>query len=138
MDERELEQRFAEEFTRDWNLTLTGNGLLIATDWMWPNRDHIDIYVRTVGDREDLYLVTDGGELYSFLFTQGIDLAKDEYRMKILNRVADNYGAKFVEFQLVKGANEGDLTRAVRMILEAIKDASLLLWHSLEQEGSLH
>ena len=58
--------------------------------------------------------------------------------MRMIRNVVENYGAKFVDFQIARGAGEGDLPRAVRMLLEAIKDASLVLWHKLENAGPIH
>ncbi|GLI33158.1 hypothetical protein [Desulforhabdus amnigena] len=138
MDEKTLEQSLADEFIREWDITPTGNGYLITTDWQWPNHERIEIFVRMVGDREDLLLVTDGGELFSFLYSQGIDLSKDEHGMKVINGVAEHYGAKIADFQMARGTNPGDLPRSIRLLLEAIKDASLLLWYKLDQRSSLH
>jgi len=139
MDERTLTQNLAEELIDGWDIMSTGSGFLIITDWHWPNDDRIEIYVRTVGDREDLYIVTDGGNLFNFLFSHGIDLNKDHHGMKVLSGIAENCGAKIVDYQMARGANDGDLHRAIRLLLEAIKDASFLLWHKLEHgEGCLH
>lgn len=138
MNEKTIAENLAEEMIRGWTITPTGHGFVIETNWQWPSREHIDIYVRAVGEREDLFIVSDGGELFNFLFSQGIDLSKDESGMKVLERVAENYGSKFVDFQLVKGAKEEEIPEAVRMILEAVKDASLSLWHKLEKVGQLH
>ena len=138
MDEKQLEQSLAEELIQEWSITPTGSGFLIATDWHWPNGEHIEVYVRTVGEREDLYLVSDGGELFNFLFSQGVDLTRDPGGMKVIEDVAQNNGARIVDYQMVKGATEGDAPRAIRMILEAIKDASFILWHKLGPSGPVH
>lgn len=138
MEEKTLERSLSEVLVQGWDITGTGNGFLIATDWQLPNGERIEIYARRVGDREDLYIVGDGGELFNLLFANGIDLSKDEQGMKIISRIAENYAAQIVEFQLVKGAKEDELAQAVRMILEAVKDASFLLWHKLDPKGSLH
>jgi hypothetical protein len=138
MDEKQLWQNLAEEMIGRWDISPTGSGFMVTTDWRLPNDDRIEIYVRTVGEREDLYLVTDGGNLFSFLFSHGIDLNKDERAKKVLSRIAETYEIKVVEFQMAKGANDSDLHHAIRMLLEAIKDASYLLWQRLDQGGSLH
>ncbi|MEN6483258.1 MAG: DUF1828 domain-containing protein [Syntrophobacteraceae bacterium] len=133
-----MERSLSEVLVQGWDITGTGNGFLITTDWQLPNSERIEIYARRVGDREDLYVVGDGGELFNLLFANGIDLSKDEQGMKIILRIAENYAAQIVDFQLVKGAKEEELAQAVRMILEAVKDASFLLWHKLDPKGSLH
>lgn len=138
MEEKTLERSLSEVLVQGWDITGTGNGFLITTDWQLPNGERIEVYARRVGDREDLYVVGDGGELFNLLFANGIDLSKDEQGMKIISRIAENYAAQIVEFQLVKGAKEDELAQAVRMILEAVKDASFLLWHKLDPKGSLH
>jgi len=138
MDDKTLEQNLAEVFVEGWDISSTGNGFLVATDWRWPNSDRIEVYVRNVGERADLFVVTDGGDLFNYLFSQGVDLTKDEQGMRIIRNVVENYGAKFVDFQIARGAGEGDLPRAIRMLLEAIKDASLVLWHKLEKASPLH
>ncbi|MCE5241928.1 MAG: DUF1828 domain-containing protein [Desulfobacteraceae bacterium] len=138
MEEKTLERSLSEVLVQGWDITGTGNGFLITTDWQLPNSERIEIYARRVGDREDLYVVGDGGELFNLLFANGIDLSKDEQGMKIILRIAENYAAQIVDFQLVKGAKEEELAQAVRMILEAVKDASFLLWHKLDPKGSLH
>lgn len=138
MDERQLWQNLAEEMVSGWDIDPTGSGFLILTDWRLPNDDRIEIYVRAVGEREDLYLVTDGGNLFNFLFANGIDLNKDAAGMKTLSKIAETYGVKIVDFQMARGAGEGDLHRAVRMLLEAVKDASYLLWRSVGLEESIH
>jgi hypothetical protein len=138
MDEKKLELSLAEELIKYWDIDPTGTGFMITTDWQWPNRERIEIYVRSVGEREDLYLVTDGGELYNFLFSHGIDLSKDTRAMKVLDGVFDNYGVRFVDYQIAKGANDEDLHQVIRVVLEAIKDSSFILRHKLEQTGDLH
>jgi hypothetical protein len=138
MDEKTIAENLAEEMVRGWTVTPTGNGFVVETNWQWPSRERIEIYVRPVGEREDLFIVSDGGELFNYLFSQGIDLSKDEPGMKVLHKMAENYESKFVDFQLVKGANEEEIPRAVRMILEAVKDASLILWHKVKKVGPLH
>ncbi len=138
MDEKTLAEGLLEEMVNGWEVIPTGGGYMIRTDWQLPNRDRIEIYIRMVGDREDLFLVTDGGELFNLLYSQGIDLTKDEHGMRVFQGVADNYGAQVVEYQLAKGANEGDLHHAIRLVLEAVKDAAYLLWHKLEPGVSIH
>jgi hypothetical protein len=138
MDEKMIAENLAEEMVGDWTVTPTGSGFVVETNWQWPSRERIEIYVRAVGEREDLFIVSDGGELFNCLFSQGIDLTKDEPGMKVLHQVAENYESKFVDYQLVKGANEEEMPRAIRMILEAIKDASLILWHKVEKVAQLH
>jgi hypothetical protein len=139
MDTDKLFQNLAEEMIRQWDIMPTGSGLLVTTDWQLPNNDRIEIHVRPVGEREDLYLVTDGGELFNFLFSHGIDLSKDNRSMKVLNSIAANYGAQFVEYQMAKGANDTDLHSAIRLVLEAVKDAAYILWHKLDQrEKKIH
>lgn len=140
MDEQTLTRNLAEELINGWDITPTGSGFLIVTDWHWPNHERIEVYVRTVGEREDLYLVSDGGEVFNFLFAQGIDLTKDPNGTKIFDGVAQSYGAKVVDYQMAKGASDSDLHQAIRMIVEAIKDVSFLLWHKLGHppESSTH
>jgi hypothetical protein len=138
MNENTISESLAEEMIHGWTITPTGSGFVVETNWQWPSRERIEIYVRAVGERDDLFIVSDGGELFNCLFSQGIDLAKDEAGIKVLQQVAENYGSKFVDFQLVKGANEEEVPRAIRMILEALKDASLILWHKVEKLGQLH
>lgn len=138
MDEKNLESILAEELVRGWQVIPTGSGMLIATDWLLPDDERIEIQIRTVGERDDLYIVTDGGELFNLLFVQGIDLSKDETSEKILDGIAQKYAAKFVDFQLVKGASELDLPRALRLLLEAIKEASFVLWQLGKQRKDLH
>jgi len=138
MDERDLEQKLALTFIDEWDIISTGNGFLVTTDWRWPNAERIEIHVRMVGDREDLYLVGDGGDLFNFLFSQGIDLSKDGPALKRISDVVENYEAKLVDFQIAKGASEEELPYAIRQVLEAIKDASLMLWHKFERRDHLH
>ncbi len=138
MNEEELQLHLAQESVAGWEIVSTGSGFLISTDWRWPNKERIEVYVRAVGEREDLFLVTDGGEVFNFLFAQGIDLSKDAQGMKILNTVAEQYEAGILDYQIVKGANPAELPRSIRLILEAIKDTSYLLWHKLNQGGPLH
>lgn len=138
MNAKELEQRLEQAMTADWDITSTGSGLLVATDWRLPNNERIEIFVRSVGDREDLYLVTDGGEVFNFLYSHGIDLSKDARGMKILSGVSERYQAKIVNYQITRGSNEADLARSIRLMLEAIKDVSFLLWHKLTPNSSIH
>ena len=128
MDREELRENLAVEMVRDWEIVPTGNGFMVSTDWVLPNNERIDLYVRTVGDRDDLYVVTDGGELFNHMFADGYDLTADDHGRKVMDFIAENYGAEFAEYQLVKGANNDDLAKAVRMLLEAVKEASIVLW----------
>ncbi|MCK8602854.1 hypothetical protein [Desulfoferrobacter suflitae] len=138
MDETRLEEKLAFAFVEGWNITPTGNGFLLTSDWRWPNEEHIEIHVRAVGEREDLYLVSDGGDLFNFLFSHGIDLTRDSMALSRINDVVEMYESKFVDFQIARGANEEELARSVRLVLEAIKDASLILWHRFEAGKNLH
>lgn len=138
MDEKILFENVAQEMIQGWEVIPTGNGYLIETDWRLPDDERIEIYVRMVGDREDLYLVTDGGNLFNFLFAHGIDLAKDSDGTRILNGVLTRYSARLAESQIVKGATEEELAQSVRALVETIKDASLLLWHKLKRPSRLH
>lgn len=138
MDERDLEEKLAFALIEGWNIIPTGNGFLVSSDWRWPNEEHIEIHVRTVGERDDLYLVSDGGDLFNFLYSQGIDLIKDKVALSKINDIAEIYQSKFVDYQIARGANEEDLPRSVRLVLEAIKDASLVLWHRFEKGKNLH
>jgi len=138
MSYKDLDEQLAIAFIKGWDIIPTGGGFLISSDWCWPNRDRIEIHVRTVGEREDLFLVTDGGDLFNYLFAQGVDLTKDKGALKTISNVVENYEAKFVDYQIAKGANEADLPRAIRLVLEAIKDTSLILWYKLEKQKQLH
>lgn len=138
MNAKELEQLMEQAMTSEWEVTSTGTGFLIATDWRLPNNERIEIFVRTVGEREDLFLVTDGGEVFNFLFSHGIDLSKDARGMKTLNGVSERYQAKIVNYQITRGTGRADLARSIRLMLEAVKDASFLLWHKLAPDSSIH
>lgn len=138
MDEKLLFENLAQELIREWEIIPTGDGFLVMTDWNLPNDERIEIHVRTVGEREDLYVVTDGGNLIGFLYTEGVTLDKDENASRIVNGVMKKYNAQLVDFQIAKGANDENLARSVRDILEAVKDASLLLWHKLNDRSSVH
>ncbi|MGV8073409.1 MAG: hypothetical protein AB2L11_02445 [Syntrophobacteraceae bacterium] len=138
MDEKQLWRNLAEEMIRGWDINFTGSGFMIVSDWRLPNDDRIEIYVRTIGEREDLFLVSDGGNLYNFLFLHGIDLNKDDVGVQVLRRVSETYGTKVVDFQIARGANDGDLHHAIRMVLEAIKDISYLMWRIQGKAESVH
>ncbi len=109
MDENEILEALAEDFFRGWDVTPTGGGFLIATDWVLPNNERIEIHVRRVGDREDLFIVTDGGELINYLFSEGVDLTRDRDSRRILDVIAENRSIKVTEHQLVKGAKEEEI-----------------------------
>jgi len=69
MDENEILEALAGDFFQSWRVAPTGGGFLITTDWVFPNNELIEIHVRRVGEREDLFIVTDGGELINYLFS---------------------------------------------------------------------
>jgi hypothetical protein len=134
IDEAELLEALGAELIDGWDVAPTGDGFLITTDWSWPNRERIEIFVRRVGEREDLFIVTDGGELFNLLFTHGFDPGSDHRSMDLFRKSAENHGAEVVEGRIVKGANAGGVAVAVREILEAVKDISFLLWHKITRE----
>jgi hypothetical protein len=140
MDENEILEALAEDFSRGWDVTPTGGGFLIATDWVFPNNERIEIHIRRVGDREDLFIVTDGGELINYLFSEGVDLTRDHDSRRILDVIAENRSIKVTEHQLVKGVKEEEIAAAVRVLLEAVKEASFSLWHKIKSkpEDSVH
>ncbi|SPJ15809.1 conserved hypothetical protein [Syntrophobacter sp. SbD2] len=140
MDENEILEALAEDFSRGWDVTPTGGGFLIATDWVLPNNERIEIHIRRVGDREDLFIVTDGGELINYLFSEGVDLTRDRDSRRILDVIAENRSIKVTEHQLVKGAKEHEIAGTVRVLLEAVKEASFSLWHKIKSkpEDSVH
>ncbi len=140
MDEKELLDQFTESFYQGWDVLATGGGFLVTTDWMLPTGERIEIHIRRVGEREDLFLVSDGGELVNFLFSQGVDLSKDAKSQRLLDGVTERHGLKITEYQLVKGAGELELGPAVKAMLEAVKEASFLLWPLIRSkpEDSVH
>jgi len=140
MDENEILEALAEDFFKGWRVAPTGGGFLITTDWSLPNNELIEIHVRKVGEREDLFIVTDGGELINYLFSEGVDLTLDRSSQRILDGIAENRTVKITEHQLVKGASEEELAGAVRMVLEAVKEASFSLWHKImiKSKDSVH
>jgi len=140
MDEDEILEALAEDFFQGWDVSPTGGGFLITTDWALPNNERIEIHVRRVGDRDDLFIVTDGGELINYLFSQGVDLTRDPDSRRILAGIAQNRSIEIAEHQFVKGANEEEIAGAVRVLLEAVKEASFSLWHKLKSppEDAVH
>lgn len=140
MDENEILEALAEDFFQGWDVAPTGGGFLITTDWVLPNNERIEIHVRRVGEREDLFIVTDGGELINYLFSQGVDLTRDRESQRIVAGIAENRSIKISEHQLVKGANEQEIAGAVRVVLEAVKEVSFSLWHKIRSnpEDSVH
>lgn len=137
MDDKELWDGLAEEMLRDWEIIAMGNGFTILTDWHWPDGNRIEIYVRAVGDREDLYVVTDGGELFSFLFSHGVDLSRDERAMRSLERTVEDQGGKIVEYRIARGCGKSDCASAVRGVLEMIKDGAFMMWHKYQEAGAV-
>jgi hypothetical protein len=136
MDENVLLEKLAEELITGWEAIPTGSGFLVTTAWRWPDGEMIEIYVRSVADRDDLYLVTDGGELINFLFSRGIDLRGDDRSMEILHDITESSGTKIVDYQIVKGAGMQDLARAIRQVLEAVKEGAFVFWHSLSAKSN--
>ncbi len=114
MDENEILEALAEDFFQGWDVAATGGGFLITTDWVLPNNERIEIHVRRVGEREDLFIVTDGGELINYLFSEGVDILSDRGSRRILEGIAENRSLKVTEHQLVKGANEVDRRSGAR------------------------
>lgn len=133
MDETVLEERLAEALIAEWEVLPTGNGFLVSTDWRWPGDEKIEIHIRRVAEREDLYLVTDGGELCNFLFAKGIDLRQDHRSMQVLQRIAAGTGAGIMDYQIVRGANGEDLAQSVRQVLEAIKEGAFVFYWQLDR-----
>jgi len=128
MDETVLEERLAEALLAEWEVLPTGNGFLVITDWRWPGHERIEVHVRRVAERDDLYLVTDGGELCNFLFAKGIDLRQDQRSMEVLQQIAAGSGAGIMDYQLVRGAGGEDLAQCVRQVLEAIKEGAFVFY----------
>jgi hypothetical protein len=136
MDETVLEEKLAEELMAGWEVIPTSTGFLVTTDWRWPSDEKIEIVVRRVAERDDLYVVTDGGELFSFLFARGIDLRKDDRSMETLQRLLETIGARLIDYQIVTGATNEELPRSIRLILEAAKEGAFLFWQLLCQGTS--
>ncbi len=136
MDEKEILDELTEHFYQGWDVMPTGGGFLITTDWALPGGERIEIHIRRVGEREDLFVVSDGGELINFLFSQGVDLAKEPESRKLLEGVAEKHAIKIVDYQLARGADGSDIAQAIRGMLEAIKEASFMLWHKVAQKSS--
>jgi hypothetical protein len=134
MDEIEILEALAGDFFQSWSVAPTGGGFLITTDWVFPNNELIEIHIRRVGERDDLFIVTDGGELINYLFSEGVDLARDRDGRRMLEEIAGNRSVKMVDHQLVKGANEEEIAGAVRVVLEAVKEASFSLWHKIKSK----
>ncbi len=138
MDEKKLWQGLLDEMVKGWEILPTGSGFVVASDWVWPTADRIEVVVRNVGEREDLFLVSDGGELFNFFFAQGLDISGNEELMRRLEEVASRHGAKLVDFHMAKGASEDELPRAIRSMVEAVKEGAFLFWLRRDLAGSLH
>lgn len=138
MDEKKLWQGLLDEMVSGWEILPTGSGFVVASDWVWPTGDRIEVVVRKVGEREDLFLVSDGGELFNFFYAQGLDIAGNEELMSRLETVASRHGAKLVDFHMAKGASESELPRAIKTMLEAIKEGAFLFWLRRSSNGSVH
>jgi hypothetical protein len=131
MDETVLAEKMVEELVADWEIIPTGNGFLVNTAWRWPDAEAIEVHVRRVAERDDLYLVTDGGQLFNFLFARGMDLRLDEKSMDVLHQIAASSGARIIDYQIVRGADDKDLPHSIRLILEAIKEGAFVFWYRL-------
>jgi hypothetical protein len=140
MDEDEILEALAEDFFQGWRVAPTGGGFLITTDWVLPNNELIELHIRRVGEREDLFIVTDGGELINYLFSEGVDLSRDRDGRRMLDEITENRSVKIVDHQLVKGANEEEIAGAAHVVLEAVKEASFSLWHKVKSKprDSMH
>jgi hypothetical protein len=134
MDEKVLLEDLPKELIFGWEVVPTGSGFLVTTAWRWPNDEMIEIYVRRVAERDNLYLVTDGGELCNFLFANGMDLIRDARSMEVLNSIAESAGARMIDYQIVRGAGNEDLPRSIRMVLEVVKEGAFLFWYLLSSK----
>jgi hypothetical protein len=132
VDETVLEERLAEELLAGWEVIPTGNGFLVTTAWRWPSDEMIEIYVRRVAERDDLYLVTDGGALFNFLFARGVDLRREDRDMEMLYKIAARSDSGISDYQIVKGANNDDLPQSIRLVLEAVKEGAFIFWQKLD------
>jgi hypothetical protein len=135
VDENVLEEKLVEELIAGWEIVPTGSGFLVTTAWRWPNDEMIEIFVRRVAERDDLYLVTDGGELFNFLFAKGLDLSQDARCMELLDSLAESAGARIVDYQIVRGTDNEDLPRSIRLVLEAVKEGAFLFWYLLSSKS---
>jgi hypothetical protein len=131
MDEKVLLEHLAGELISGWEIVPTGSGFLVTTAWRWPNDEMIEVYVRKVAEGDNLYLVTDGGELFNFLFAKGMDLVQDVRSMEILDSIARSAGARIIDYQIVRGASSEDLPRSIKLVLEAAKEGAFLFWYLL-------
>ena len=131
MDETVLEGKLAEELLEGWEVIPTGSGFLVTTAWRWPNDEMIEIHVRRVAERDDLYLVTDGGALFNFLFAGGIDLRQNDREMEMLHQIVARSDAGIIDYQIVKGANNEELPQSIRLVVEAVKEGAFIFWHKL-------
>jgi hypothetical protein len=131
VDETVLEGKLAEELLDGWEVIPTGSGFLVTTAWRWPNDEMIEIHVRRVAERDDLYLVTDGGALFNFLFAGGIDLRQNDREMEMLHQIVARSDAGIIDYQIVKGANNEELPQSIRLVVEAVKEGAFIFWHKL-------
>jgi hypothetical protein len=132
VDETVLEGKLAEELLEGWEVIPTGSGFLVTTAWRWPSDEMIEIYVRRVAERDDLYLVTDGGALFNFLFAKGIDLRQNDQDMEMLHKIVARSDAGISDYQIVKGANNEDLPQSIRLVVEAVKEGAFIFWPKLD------
>jgi hypothetical protein len=138
MDEKKLWQGLLEEMVRGWEILPTGSGCVVVSGWIWPTGDRIEVTVRNVGERDDLFLVSDGGELFSFFYAQGLDIAGNGELMHRLEEMVGRHGARLVDLHLARGAGESDLAEAVLSMVEAIKEGAFLFWMCREGAEPRH
>jgi hypothetical protein len=135
VDENVLLDELAEELVAQWEVIPTSGGFLVTTAWRWPNDERIEIRVRRVAERDDLYLVTDGGELFNFLFAHEIDLRRDERSLEILQSLAESAGARIIDYQIIRGAGNEDLAHSIKLVLEAVKEGAFAFWRYLSSKS---
>ncbi|WP_421773735.1 DUF1828 domain-containing protein [Gracilimonas sp.] len=107
----------------------------LVTNRLLPNDDCVEIVIEK---NENEFTITDNGELVSLLYMFGIDIGENYTQNKLdeIRIIGNHYNIDFVNDEFITKATEENLSYKINMIIEAISEASSLIYQIKEYSRS--
>ncbi len=98
------------------------NGCLIVTPYVYPDLASIEIFIEPNGNE---YLLTDDGETFNMLFTNGLESNKN--LVQLVESIARRHGILYKDDTLFARTSYDNLSETLHTLLNAIQAIGYLL-----------
>lgn len=112
------------------------NGLIrIITPYLYPDNDLIEVFVREIAP--DRIMVTDLGETFRHLHSQGVDVFSTIKRKYLIETISSNTNTKIIQGKLIKETTLDKVGETIFDIIETSKAIGDLIYTSVAYEPAV-